>query len=208
MYRRWSVWVVLASLVDDLTTLVFDHLELAAIAAIEPACDMSHRSYKSLAQPELERSHEGWAYLVRLLLESWDAARTADPDLARTAAARWLALWRLHGHGLLLRLCLLAVAEEVEIGPEVVLEPLLARPLGMWHHEWRVELLRVIRLRGREMAPHVLTSLCECVMAGPPRSFYLSGITEEEFAQLRQRAADEHLGALHLSGAELPANIP
>jgi hypothetical protein len=118
-------------------------------------------------------------------------------------AARWFQLWCIHDHGLFLRLALLAAAEGDEIEPASILRALSARPDGLWEHEWRTELLRMVRIRGRDIDRKTMSLYKKRALSGPFKARYRADITASEFRRFRRRAIDEHLSALLRSCVKL-----
>ena len=75
----------------------------------------------------------------------------------------------------------------------------------LWLREWKAELCRVFRKRGKDLSRETVARICDRLLLGPPRELYRAEIAPEEWENIRKAEIYTRLSALADGQANLPA---
>ena len=184
-------------LLDDLTSLLLEGLDLAAAADIGATRGYSDVGRPSIVPHEANQGYSDWTGLFDVLVEACRAAGRTAPDLAHAAAMRWHALWQSRRQMLIARLYLFAAAEILPSPDGAGF--LLAYSELLWSAEAEFEVSEYLKARSDEIVDDVRQKLELALLEGPPRSLF-GDCPQEEYAELADHNKARLLSAMQCSG--------
>lgn len=90
---------------------------------------------------------------------------------------------------------------DVDLAMEILLDDL--HPT-LWNSQYKREVLRFLRKRGKDIPSKAFSRLVKAILAGPPRNQYRQDLTAAEWANIRDHRIRLRLLKLQESGAKLP----
>lgn len=196
---RWQA--ALPLMLDDFQQLLRDALDL--LRELGEADDLRDRSswdLPSIAQHWQNRGFREWVTLIELLRDAWLATLGRNPGQAHRIAVGWFEL----PYPTFKRLALFAASQDEGVDQKQWTKWLLTdKGWWLWSVELHREVMRLLTLQGRQLAPGSQKRLETAILRGPPRRMYRDGLDRERWQRNVDRAIWLRLAKLKASGLVL-----
>ena len=193
----------LPKFIDDFQMLLRDCLDLMQeLGEATEYNDQSSWALPSISPHRQNRGHYNWVALIELLRDSWLAIRNEDPTSAIIIAQAWFKI----PYPTFKRLAFFAAAQNDCIPSEVWVNWLLADDSWwLWSSSLMREVLRLLVLRGNDLAQTAQDRLEMAILAGPPRRMFRADLEPERWEDLKDRSVWLRLAKLSASSITLGA---
>ncbi|UVT19512.1 MAG: SIR2 family protein [Nitrospira sp.] len=158
------------------------------MAELEGASDKSDFSYinrPSITDHEQNNDFHEWTCLIELCRDAWLCAAAETPSLAKAELERW----QFIKFPIFRRLEFFAASESSLIHPSEGLALLLQdNGWWLWSSETQRESFRLLLSLGPKLDDSQLDTLCNTILAGPPRIMFRDDLQEMRWEELAGRA--------------------
>lgn len=193
----------LLSIADELTTCIARACDLGRAAGDGFATGYSHVYRPTIARVEDEERHGNRSRVIDLLIEAFDYAALDKCSVAIGISRRWLSIWEMHGHALLLRFYLYS-SSFAAVASIADVEDILQRvPDALWESEYNAEILRTLQARAKDLPSTPDRGVFARILAGPCMR-WLEEAPPHRAARYRLELIAGRLEALQLGGMSLP----
>jgi hypothetical protein len=197
--ERWTS--AFPMLLEDFQQLLRDAMDLLReLGEADDRSDRSHWDLPSIAPHWQNRGFRDWVSLIELLRDAWLAVRRQDGARATRIAQAWFE----QPYPTFKRLALFAASQDERIASEQWVDWLLVDGAWwLWSIDTRREVLRLLVLRGGQLAGDTQDRLEAAILTGPPRQMYRDDLEPDRWQDLAARSVWLHLAKLNASSRAL-----
>lgn len=199
-HRDWTEAAI--ECLPDFTSSLRKTMDL--IAELEGASDKSDFSYihrPSVTDHGQNNDFHEWTCLIDLCRDAWLCAAAETPSLAKSELERW----RFIKYPIFRRLEFFAVSESSLVHPSEGLALLLQdNAWWLWSTETQRESFRLLISLSTKLDDRQRTTLCNAILAGPPRTMFQEDLQGILWEKLAGRAIWLRLKSMETTGISLP----
>ncbi|KTB95730.1 anti-phage defense-associated sirtuin Dsr1 [Pseudomonas syringae] len=197
--EKWRT--ALPFLLEDIQQCLRDSLDLAQeLGAASESADRSFWDLPSITPHWQNRRLHDWVSLIELLRDSWTSVNLVDPDRAAAVATSWFSI----PFPTFKRLYFFAASQTSAISAEQWVSKLLHNnSRWLWDVNTKREVLRLIVLKGRQLAPVAQQELEAAIQGGPAREKYNENLEQGIWEKYLDQDVWLYLSKLEESGLEL-----